>query len=143
MQYTKTCILCDTKIRSAHRLCPEHFTQYRNQMNEPWFKALAEEQAKQDDIDRRERYLIPYSSATDLYGNYEQKGLLAKRDVGRPSTDWRIVHKVLEIYDQSVEDVLMKRTPRIISLRAISNQIDNKIDHCTVFKILKSYRRKV
>jgi hypothetical protein len=111
-------------------------------MDEPWFKALAEEQSKQDTIDRHESYRLPYYSATNMYGVYEAPELLSKRDVGRPSTDWRIVDKVLQIYDSSVEDVNEGKAVRPKSLRAIAKELDNKIGYVTVRNILKEYRKK-
>lgn len=142
MLYHKTCVLCDTKIKSSHRLCSLHFTQYRGQVDEPWFKALAAEQSVQDTIDRHESYCLPYYSATNLYGVHEAPELLSKRDVGRPSTDWRIVDKVLQIYDSSVADVNEGKAIRPKSLRAIARQLDNKIGYVTVRNILKEYRKK-
>lgn len=130
------------KIKSSHRLCNKHFTEYRDQMNEPWFIALLEEQSKQDVIDRHESYCLPWYSSTNLYGVYEAPQLLAKRDVGRPSTDWRIVDKVLRIYDASVEDVVEGKAIRPKSLRAIAKEMNNVIGYVTVRNILKEYRQK-
>jgi len=111
-------------------------------MDEPWFIALAQEQAKQDVIDRHESYRLPYYSATNIYGIHEAPELLSKRDVGRPSTDWRIVDKVLQIYDSSVEDVNEGKAARPKSLRTIARELDNKIGYVTVRNILKEYRNK-
>lgn len=143
MIYYKTCVLCDIKIKSSHRLCTAHFVEYKDQMDQPWFIALAEEQAKQDAIDKREGYCLPYHSATNMYGVYEAPQLLAKRDVGRPSTDWRIVDKVLQIYDASVEDVREGKALRPKSLRAIAKELGNKIGYVSVRNILKEYRKDV
>lgn len=140
--YTKTCVLCDTRIKSSHRLCSQHFAEYRDQMDEPWFKALAQEQSRQDTIDKHESYCLPYNSTTDIYGVYKAPELLSKRDVGRPSTDWRIVDKVLRIYDESVEDVKEGKAIRPKSLRTIARELDNKIGYVTVRNILKEYRKK-
>ena len=142
MIYYKTCVLCDTKIKSSHRLCNQHFMEYRDQMDEPWFIAIAAEQAKQDMIDRRESYCLPYHSSTNLYGVHEAPQLLAKRDVGRPSTDWRIVDKVLCIYDASVADVVEGKATRPKSLRAIAKELGNVVGYVTVRNILKEYRQK-
>lgn len=142
MLYRKTCILCDVKIKSSHRLCATHFTQYKDQIEEPWFKALAIEQSIQDTIDRYESYCLPYYSATNIYGVHESPELLSKREVGRPSTDWRIVDKVLNIYDSSVEDVNEGKAIRPKSLRAIARELDNRIGYVTVRNILKEYRKK-
>ena len=143
MLYTKTCALCDTKIKSSHRLCGIHFTQYRDQINENWFKALCEEQTRMDIIDRRESYSLPYGSSTNIYGIYEAPELLSKKDVGRPSTDWRIVDKVLQIYDFSVQDVKEGKAIRPKSLRAIAKEIGNTIGYVSVRNILREYRREV
>ncbi len=143
MLYTKTCILCDTKIKSSYRLCSQHFTEYRDRMDEPWFKALAEEQSRQDTIDRRESYRLPYYSATDIHGTYNSPELLSKRDVGRPSTDWRIVDKVLQIYDDSVADVREGKTIRTKSLRAIAREVGSVVGYVTVRNILREYRNDI
>jgi hypothetical protein len=140
--YNKTCVLCDTRIKSSHRLCNQHFNEYRERMNEPWFQALAKEQSRQDTIDKHERYCLPYNSTTDIYGVYTAPELLSKRDVGRPSTDWRIVDKVLKIYDASVEDVKEGKALRPKSLRTIARELHNKIGYVTVRNILKEYRKK-
>lgn len=142
MIYTKTCVLCDTKIKSSHRLCSQHFSEYRDQMTEDWFIALSQEQSRQDTIDRYESYCLPYNSATNIYGVQDSPELLSKREVGRPSTDWRIVDKVLQIYDASVEDVKEGKAARPKSLRAIARLLDNKIGYVTVRNILKEYRKK-
>ena len=143
MQYYRTCVLCDTKIRSSYRLCAVHYPLYRDQMDEPWFKALAAEQQIQDDIDRREGYVLPYDSATNIYGQHELTELLSKRNVGRPSTDWRLVERVLRLYDESQGQVELGKSKRVKSLRTLANEVGNKIDHCTVRNILKTYRQKV
>jgi len=143
MLYTKTCVLCDQKIKSSHRLCSLHFREYRNQTTEDWFIALVEEQSRQDTIDRYERYSLPYSSATDIHGIYTAPELLSKRDVGRPSTDWRIVDKVLAIYDSSFEDVKEGKAIRTKSLRAIAKEIGGVVGYVTIRNILKEYRREI
>jgi hypothetical protein len=111
-------------------------------VDEPWFIALTQEQSRQDTIDRHESYCLPYNSTTNIYGVYEAPELLSKRDVGRPSTDWRIVDKVLQIYDASVEDVKEGRIARPKSLRAIARELNNRIGYVTVRNILKEYRKK-
>jgi hypothetical protein len=75
-----------------------------------------------------------------MYGEQAAPELLLKRDVGRPSTDWRLVEKVLAIYDQSVEDVLEKRTPRTKSLRSIAKEMNHVLGYVTIRNILKEYR---
>lgn len=140
--YRKTCVLCDQKIRASYKLCTQHFIQYKDQMHEPWFIALAEAQQKQDQIDKYESYGLPYHSATDIYGKYTAPELLSKRDVGRPSTDWRIIEKVLCLYDQSIDDVRLKHAIRPASLRAIAKALDNKIGYVTIRNILLEYRKE-
>jgi len=110
-------------------------------MHEQWFIQLAQQQAIQDAIDRRERYSIPYSSTTDIYGSHEKPELLAKRNIGRPSTDWRIIQAILDIYDRSKEETRLRITPRTLSLRAIANKLNNKVSYLTVRTILKEYDR--
>jgi hypothetical protein len=112
-------------------------------MREPWFIALAQEQQKQDQIDRYESYGLPYHSATDIYGKYTAPELLSKRDVGRPSTDWRIIEKVLCLYDKSIDDVQLKRAIRPASLRAIAKELGNKIGYVTIRNILLEYRKDI
>lgn len=110
-------------------------------MDEEWFIALAEEQSRQDIIDKHERFSLPYGSTTNVYGVYEAPELLSKREIGRPSTDWRIVDKVLQIYDTSVQDMLEGKTTRVKSLRSIAKEVGN-IGFCTVRNILIEYGRK-
>lgn len=138
--YSRTCVLCTEKIPSTRKLCTHCFAQYKDQMHEQWFEALAREQAKQDIIDRRERYNIPYGSTTDIYGIQAKPELLAKRNIGRPPTDWRIIQRILELYDQSLEDIVYKKRTRPLSLRAIAAEIDGKVSYLTVRTILRSYR---
>lgn len=140
MIYNKTCVLCDEKVKPSQRLCNVHYREYKDQMDEPWFKALAECQQKQDEIDRHEGYCLPYGSRTDIYGVYDEPELLSKRDVGRPNTDWRVVDKVLKIYDASVEDVKEGKALRPKSLRAIARELNNIVGYVTVRNILKEYR---
>lgn len=142
MQYYRTCVLCETKIKSSHRLCSKHYPDYKEHMHEPWFEALANEQQRQDDIDRREGFVLPYNSATDIYGQQESPQLLVKRNVGRPATDWRIVERVLRLYDASLEQFELKQTKRVKSLRTLANEVGNVVDHCTVRNIIKTYREK-
>lgn len=130
------------KIKSSHRLCSQHFNEYRDRMTEEWFIALTKEQSIQDAIDRHESYSLPYTSATDIYGVQDTPELLSKKDVGRPSTDWRIVDKVLQIYDSSVQDVLEGKAVRTKSLRVIARELHNTIGYVTVRNILKEYRKK-
>lgn len=142
MIYTKTCILCDIRIKSSHRLCSIHFSAYKDKMTEDWFIALAQEQSRQDTIDRHESYCLPYNSYTNIYGVHDAPELLSKRDVGRPSTDWRLVDKVLQIYDASVEDANEGKIARPKSLRAIARELNNRIGYVTIRNILREYRKK-
>jgi len=145
MQYIRTCVLCDEKIKSQHKLCKTHFKEYGDQINEPWFIDIALQQKKQDDIDRRERFQLPFYSETNIHGEYKAPELLSKRDVGRPSTDWRTVEKVLRIYDASLEDVEVGIAPRVKSLRQIAKEvaaeIGTNIGYVTCRNILLEYRK--
>jgi hypothetical protein len=138
----KTCLLCDLHIKSSYRLCKQHFIEYHQYMNEPWFKALIEEDQKQEQINRYEGYRLPYNSPVDIHGAQDMPELLLKRAIGRPSTDWMIVNRVLEIYDQSVENVKLGIERQVISLRAIARRLDNVIGYVTVRNILREYRGK-
>jgi hypothetical protein len=102
-------------------------------MDEEWFKELVSADQKQREIDLREQGAIPYSSNVDVYGKQSPLIFLAKRPVGRPSTDWRIVNKILAIYDESIAE-------RKKSLRSIAREVNNVVDHCTVRNILNKYR---
>lgn len=133
--YTRTCVLCDTKIKASQRLCTAHYKEYGTATDEPWFKELLRQQKRQDAIDRLERHSLPTTSSVNVYGDYTPPELLSKRPVGRPATDWRIVNKILAVYDDSVDT-----KPK--SLRKIARAVDNKVDHCTVRNILKTYRPK-
>lgn len=108
---------------------------YADSMKEPWFLALLEAQQKQETIDRYESFELPYSAGVNMYGKQSAPELLAKRPVGRPPTDWRIVNRVLELYDESIE-ILQKKK----SLRQLAREVNGVIDHCTVRNILKEYR---
>lgn len=138
----RTCVLCDKKIRASYRLCTAHYAQYGDMMSQEWFKELAKAQAKQDEIDRLEAYEVPYHSSTTSTGEASKLELLSRKNVGRPATDWRIVDKVLQIYDTSVDQVELGLSPRIKSLRLIAHEVGNSIDHCTVRNILKVYRKQ-
>ena len=146
-QYIRTCVLCDEKIRSQHKLCRVHFRDYGDQINEPWFIEIAQQQKKQDDIDRRERFQLPFYSETDLHGEYKAPELLSKRDVGRPSTDWRIVDKVLKIYDESLEQVEIGNALRVKSLRQIAREVKSlmgiHMGYVTIRNILLEYRKDI
>lgn len=145
MRYLKTCVLCDEKIKSQHKLCKKHFTEYGDQVNEKWFIEIALQQKKQDDIDRRERFQLPFYSETNLHGEYKAPELLSKRDVGRPNTDWRIVDKILKIYDVSLENVELGLVTRVKSLRQIAREVKEtigvQIGYVTCRNILLEYRK--
>jgi len=147
MLYVRTCVLCDEKIKSQHKLCKRHFIDYGDQINTPWFIELASQQKKQDDIDRRERFQLPFYSETNLQGEYNAPELLSKRDVGRPSTDWRIVDKVLKIYDASLEQVELGTAIRVKPLRQIAREIQTTmgvhIGYVTIRNILLEYRKHI
>jgi len=108
-------------------------------MHEPWFKELAQAQARQDTIDHYESYSLSFGATVDIDGISENDTkLLSKKSIGRPATDWRIVNKVLTVYDKNIIEV-EENNGRKISLRTIANMVGG-IDHCTVRNILNKYR---
>lgn len=141
LYHSRTCVLCTERISSTKRLCARCFAQYRDQMHEEWFEALAEQQAKQDMIDKRERYNIPYGSTTDIYGIQAKPDLLSKRSIGRPSTDWRIIQHILELYDHSLEEIQLQERKRPLSLRSIAAKTGGKVSHLTVRTVIRNYRK--
>lgn len=139
--YPRTCALCTERIPATKKLCRSCFMQYKHFMHEEWFTALISEQLRQDHIDKRERYTIPYSSTTDIYGEQDKPELLSKRNVGRPLTDWRIIQRILEAYDKSIEELQIQKRTRPLSLRALAKIVDNKVSYLTVRTILRTYKR--
>lgn len=67
--------------------------------------------------------------------------LLSKRNIGRPATDWRIIQRILELYDYSVEETELKKRTRPLSLRALAKHINHKVSYLTVRTILRTYRK--
>lgn len=141
-QIQYTCVLCDIPVRAMHRFCSKHFVEYGERIHEPWLKYLLETQRTQRFIDKHECYTLSPISMTDIRGIAEKHEYVSKKDVGRPSTHWRLVNQVLEIYDASVEETIAGKTTRIKSLRAIARELNNRIGYCTVRNILKEYRNK-
>lgn len=138
--YTNTCILCDTKIPSKYTLCANHFRLYKNYMHELWFIELMTLQRAQYTIDKLENFNIPYNKFVDLSGNYTVDFLQYKKRKGRPSTDLKIVEKILDIYDNSIEDVLQKKRKRAITINELSCLVS--LPTGTVYDIIKKYRSK-
>ena len=88
---TRVCALCDTRIRSDHVVCKEHFPYYLAHKSEEWMIVLIDAQRKQFEIDNEENYIatgvqLPEKrfyrrlTADDLQQIlfYRQKGLGAK-----------------------------------------------------------------
>ena len=136
-----TCVLCDTPVRPMHRFCSKHFMEYGENTNEEWLLFLLDQQRQQRNIDRHECYSLERDTIVGIEGLIEKKEFIAKKDVGRPSTHWKVVNQVLDIYDASVEACHAGIIPRRKSLRAIARELDNKIGYCTVRNILKTYRK--
>lgn len=109
-------------------------------MQDAWFIELAKAQLKQDGIDKREGYFIPFNSSTDIYGEPTVKIVVGKKDIGRPPINWNIRNKVLELYDNSVELETQKMGKRL-SLRAIAKLLNNEIGYVSVRNILIDYGR--
>jgi len=133
----KTCILCDTKIQSSYKLCRACYAAYRAYVDTPWFKELAKLQAVQDRISQIENADIETPTALHVSA---QPDIEIKKDIGRPRTDWQIVNKVLEIYDNDRELVLNGERARPLSLRAIAKEINYVVGYFTVRSILIRFR---
>lgn len=134
----KLCLLCHRRIRPTHTLCVLHFKEYRTSMHEPWFKALLEEQRIQDSIDKIERDTLPQDNTRSSY-TVTPIHTIGKQGSGR-STDWRIVDRILRLYDDSQAMVQQHKRTKPLSLRALEKAIDGVVDHCTIRKILQTYR---
>lgn len=130
----KQCLLCPNMIPAKQRLCYPCFKQYRDQMHEPWFIALAELQKVQERIDTKEQYHIDPRTNTDLYGAIIHTAVNTKQRVGRPGTHWKLIEEILQLYDTSLEH------GQRLSVRAIEKQMDRRVKFLTIWKILKKYR---
>jgi hypothetical protein len=131
--------LCERFISPKYRLCTQHFREYKDQMHEPWFKELAQAQSRQDVIDFYEGYSLSFGATVDIEGTHSADvKLLSKKNIGRPATDWRIVNKVLLLFDQNTTDV-EENNARKLSLRTMATLVGG-VDHCTVRNILNRYR---
>lgn len=133
----KTCVLCDKRIRTTYKLCRECYKEYGGYIHEPWFKELSKLQAQQDRIDILESTDLEAPAAIN---SGEVPNITVKKDIGRPKTDWRVVNKVLEIYDNDREKVLSGDKKRPLSLRSIAKEIDNVVGYFTIRSILIQYR---
>lgn len=133
----KTCVLCSRQIRTIYKLCKDCYTHYGSYINEPWFKELSKLQAQQDKIDLIENTDLEAPAALFMG---EAPNITIKKDIGRPKTDWRIINKVLEIYDRDREMVLNGEKKRPLSLRAMAKEIDNAVGYFTIRSILIQYR---
>lgn len=133
----RTCVLCDRQIRTTYKLCHECFKEYSEFVQEPWFKEIARLQAQQDKIDKFENTDLD-APAAQLIG--DTPNITIKKDIGRPKTDWRIVNKVLEIYDRDREQVLNGEKKKPLSLRAMAREINEAVGYFTVRSILIQYR---
>jgi len=134
----KTCILCPAKIPVRDyqkKLCFPCYKEYSHYMNEPWFLELEVMQKRQDAIDLRELELIEIAHDTNITGKHEHHVRSPTRS-GRLVTDWRLEQKVLDLFDESLEN------GKRISLRAISKALDYKVKYVTVRRILLDYRKE-
>jgi hypothetical protein len=136
---SKTCALCDTKIKASYRLCHSCHKLYDQYSNTPWFKEIAKMQVRQDRIDILESGDIENKGLTTIYGESDRPNFTMRKDIGRPKTDWILVKEVLAIYDKNREDV-KSNGGKILSLRSISKLTDNKVGYFTVRSILIQYR---
>ena len=109
-------------------------------VDEPWFKELTRMQTLQDRIDRMESGDIELHGAVDISGISDAPKITVKKDIGRPRTDWRIVKRVLDIYDADREAIAQGLKTKPLSLRAIARAIDNAVGYFTVRTILIEYR---
>jgi hypothetical protein len=105
-----------------------------------WFKELVKMQVRQDRIDALENGDIDMHGSVAIDGLPEKPSITVKRDIGRPRTDWRIVQRVLDIYDEDRELVIQGKKVKPLSLRAIAREIDNAVGYFTVRTILLEYR---
>jgi hypothetical protein len=54
MRKDKTCAVCQTKIKSQHIVCQEHWKLYLENKDEEWMQVLIETQRRQFEIDNEE-----------------------------------------------------------------------------------------
>jgi hypothetical protein len=130
----KTCTLCSNRIRPKQKLCYDCFKQFKDYINEPWFKELVQIQQHQDNIDRRE-YSLSGDSEVNIYGNSSDNTTF-KKSVGRPTTDRKLVNEVLRIYDLSLEN------GKRYSLRRIQKEMNGRVKYLTIRRILQTYRKE-
>lgn len=135
----KTCVLCPEKVKPKYKLCAACYKKYKDYIHEEWFIELVALQGKQDSIDRKEGY-ITYNIGANIYGTIDNAQTPSHKNVGRPSTDWRLVNEILELYDQSVEDELNGVGKRL-SLRGMQKKVNNRVKYLTVRRILMTYRK--
>lgn len=130
----KTCVLCATKINAGrHKLCASCYKHYHQYINESWFNELARLQQKQDDIDMQELFEIPYYSATNLYGTSELNIKTPRKDIGRPSTDYRVINYVLDLFDSAIES-----GNKLPSLRKMTKIVNDYVDNAPAIKDLRT-----
>jgi hypothetical protein len=137
---SKTCILCPNRIQTMYKLCRVCYKEYHQYTDTPWFKELVKMQIKQDRIDSLENGDIDMHGSVAIDGLPEKPSITVKREIGRPKTDWRIVQRVLDIYDDDREKVIQGKKVKPLSLRAIAREIDNAVGYFTVRTILLEYR---
>lgn len=131
-------MLCPTPIKPHYRLCYTCYKQYSSQIHEPWFKELESMQKKQDQIDTTESYALGEGSV-DMYGKSESAIVVAKRNVGRPGTNWILVNEVLQRYDESIE-IEKAGNGKRLSLRKLEKAMDYRVHFLTIRRILIMYR---
>ena len=51
---SRTCALCERKVKYKERLCPEHKEEYKNNLTDPWLRGIIEEHEYQWNVERRD-----------------------------------------------------------------------------------------
>lgn len=138
--YPNKCILCDNRAKQKHILCTQCFIIYKEYMHEEWFLELVKLQRIQKVIDRNEHYNLPFNIETCLQGKQISNESLSKKNKGKQRIDYRVIQRVLDIYDNSAEDVLLNKSARIITYRQLSKQ--SKVALTTCYFIIKRYRKQ-
>lgn len=105
-------------------------------MHTEWFQELESLQRRQDEIDRQEYQLLDYTNSSTIVGTIADKPVVGKKSVGRPATDWRLEQKVLDLFDESIEQ------GNRLSLRTIAGILNNKVKYLTVRRILLDHRKE-
>lgn len=123
-----------------YKLCKDCYKAYNQYTDTDWFKELVRMQTQQDRIDILESGDIELQGTVSIHGTIPAPSITVRKEIGRPRTDWRIVQKVLDIYDEDREQIAQGDKRKPLSLRAIAKRIDNAVGYFTVRTILKQYR---